>query len=429
MHRVRPSPVAEDGPLLGSVVEVEVGAPAHGGSCVARHDGRVVFVRHALPGERVRARVTEDRGGAFCRADAVEILRASDDRVVPPCPHAGPGRCGGCDWQHASGAAQRALKASVVREQFARLAGIDTVELFAGVEALPGGLLGWRTRIGYAVGADGRPGLHRHRSHEVEVLEACPLGVPGVGDAAVLARDWPGLTGVEVARGEDGRSVLARRPGPGRQARGRRPPDRVEVVDGPTRLRQRVGGREFTVAAEGFWQVHPDAASTFAGAVLAAVAPRPGEAVLDLYAGAGMLTAVLAEAVGATGRVLGVESSRRAVADAQANLADLPWAQVQHGRVEEATQGRLEIDPDVIVLDPPRAGGGRAVMAALLALRPRAIGYLACDPASLARDVRVALDTGWRLAGLRAFDAFPMTHHVECVALLSPPRLARDAGG
>ena len=227
MHRVRPSPVAEDGPLLSSVVEVEVGAPAHGGSCVARHDGRVVFVRHALPGERVRARVTEDRGGAFCRADAVEILRASDDRVVPPCPHAGPGRCGGCDWQHASGAAQRALKASVVREQFARLAGIDTVELFAGVEALPGGLLGWRTRIGYAVGADGRPGLHRHRSHEVEVLEACPLGVPGVGDAAVLARDWPGLTGVEVARGEDGRSVLARRPGPGRQARGRRPPDRV----------------------------------------------------------------------------------------------------------------------------------------------------------------------------------------------------------
>jgi len=412
--------VAEDGPLVGSVIEVEVGAPAHGGSCVARHDGRVIFVRHALPGERVRARVTEDRGGAYCRADAVEILRACEDRVAPPCRHAGPGRCGGCDWQHATGTAQRALKESVVREQFTRLAGLDTADVLAGVEALPGGLLGWRTRITYAVGRDGRPGLHRYRSHEVEVLDACPLGVSGVGDAAVLTRDWPGLTGVEVARSDEDLSVLAHRPGPGRQARGRRPPDRIDVLDGPARLRHHVGVREFAVSAKGFWQVHPDAAATFAGAVLAGVAPRPGESVLDLYAGAGMLTAVLAEAVGATGRVLGIESSRGAVADAGANLADLPWARVQHGRVEDAALERLGIEPDVIVLDPPRAGAGRGVLAALLALRPRAIGYLACDPASLARDVRVALDAGWRLAGLRAFDAFPMTHHVECLALITP---------
>ena len=418
--------MAEEGPLLGSVVEVEIGAPAHGGSCVARLDGRVIFVRHALPGERVRALVTEDRGGAFCRADAVQILRAGADRVTPPCPHAGPGRCGGCDWQHASGAAQRGLKAAVVREQFARLAGIEITEVLAGVEALPGGLLGWRTRISYAVGPDGRPGLHRHRSHDVEVLQACPLGVPGVGDAAVLARVWPGLTAIEVARGDGGRSVLAHRPGPGRQARGRRPPDRVEVIEGPARLRQRVGEREFSVAAGGFWQVHPDAAATFARAVLAAVALSPGEAVLDLYAGAGGLTAGLAEAVGTTGRVLGVESSQQAVADAAANLAGLPWAQVRRGRVDVATLELLRFDPDVIVLDPPRAGAGRAVMAALLALRPRAISYVACDPAALARDVRVALDTGWQLAGLRAFDAFPMTHHVECVALLVPA--APDTG-
>ncbi|PZS20265.1 MAG: hypothetical protein DLM57_02060 [Pseudonocardiales bacterium] len=420
MPRLRRSAVVEDGPLRGSIVEVEIGAPAHGGSCVARHDGRVIFVRHALPGERVRARITEDRGGTFCRADAVEILRPSVDRVVPPCPHAGPGRCGGCDWQHASGAAQRALKTSVVREQFTRLAGIDTADLFTGVQALPGGLLGWRTRIVYAVGPDGRAGLYRHRSHEVEVLDACPLGVPGVGDAGVLARDWPGLSGVEVARGDGGVAVLAHRPGPGRQARGRRPPDRVEVVAGPTRLDQRVGQRDFTVAADGFWQVHPAAASTFAGSLLGAVAPRPGEAVLDLYAGAGMLTALLAEAVGATGRVLGVESSRRAVADAATNLADLPWAQVQLGRVEDVLPDRPPIDPDIVVLDPPRAGAGRSVMAALLGLGPRAIGYLACDPATLARDVRVALDAGWRLGALHAFDAFPMTHHVECVALLTP---------
>jgi tRNA/tmRNA/rRNA uracil-C5-methylase (TrmA/RlmC/RlmD family) len=412
--------VAEAASLLGSVIELDIGAPAHGGSCVARQDGRVIFVRHALPGERVRARVTEDRGGAFCRADAVEILRASADRVPAPCPHAGPGRCGGCDWQHASGAAQRALKEVVVREQFSRLAGLELGGLLTEVEALPGGLLGWRTRVGYAVDPDGRPGLRRHRSHDVEVLDRCPLGVPGVGDAAVLRRRWPGLTGIEVARGTDELSVLARRPGPGRQARGRRPPDRVEVLDGPKRLRQSVGERDFTVAAEGFWQVHPQAAATFADAVLTALAPQPGETVLDLYAGAGMLTAVLAEAVGTTGRVLGVESSRVAGADASANLADQPWALVMQDRVDVPTLEGLGIEPDVIVLDPPRAGAGREVMAALLAMRPRAIGYVGCDPAALARDVRVALDAGWELTELRAFGAFPMTHHVECVARLTP---------
>ncbi|MDQ2748071.1 MAG: methyltransferase [Actinomycetota bacterium] len=412
--------MADNGPLFGLLVEVEVGAPAHGGSCVARHDGRVIFVRHALPGELVQARVTEDRGGAFCRADAVAVLRAAQERVTPPCPHAGPGRCGGCDWQHASGAVQRDMKSAIVREQFDRLAGLDIADLFIGVEALPGGLLGWRTRIAYAVAPDGRPGLRRHRSHHVEVLDACPLGVPGVGDSAVLSRAWPGLSGVEVARGAEGLSVLAHRPGRGRQARGRRPPDRVEVIDGASRLTHHVGDRAFTVAADGFWQVHPDAPAAFAGAVLAAVAPQAGETVLDLYAGAGMLTALLADAVGSTGRVVGLEASRAAVADAAQNLAEQPWAEVRQARVDEASLAALATDPDVIVLDPPRAGAGRAVLAALLAMRPRAIGYVACDPAALARDVRVAREAGWALTTLRAFDAFPMTHHVECIALLTP---------
>ncbi|HSI93193.1 MAG TPA: TRAM domain-containing protein, partial [Jiangellaceae bacterium] len=141
---------------------------AHGGMCVARHEGRVVFVRHALPGEHVRARVTEGTGGSrYWRADAIEILEPSADRVVAPCPYAVPGGCGGCDWQHAAPAAQRRLKATVVAEQLTRLAGLDwPVE----VERVPGASdegLGWRTRVSFAVGSDGRPGLHKHRSHEV----------------------------------------------------------------------------------------------------------------------------------------------------------------------------------------------------------------------------------------------------------------------
>ncbi len=403
--------MTETGPRL---LELDIGPPGHGGFCVARAQGRVVFVRHALPGERVRAVVTEDDGGSYCRADAVQILTPAPERVAAPCPHAGPGRCGGCDWQHASGPAQRALKAAVVREQLARLAGIE-VDLPA-VEELPGGLLGWRTRIGYAVAADGTVGLHRHRSDEIEPVRHCPLGRGPVAHPPLPPAD---ATGVEAVSGsDDALTVVARRPGAGRQARGRRPPDRAEVILGPPRVRQVLGARVFEVSATGFWQVHPAALPTFATAVVESLAPRAGETVLELYAGAGPLTAVLADAVGPTGRVVGIESSGRAVADAVENLAELPWAEVRRGRVDARLLGSLDLAPDLVVLDPPRAGLGAAATSALLALGPRRIAYLSCDPATLARDVGVAAAAGWQLARLRAFDAFPMTHHVECLAIL-----------
>jgi tRNA/tmRNA/rRNA uracil-C5-methylase (TrmA/RlmC/RlmD family) len=415
---------ARDEGLLGTELVLDVGGPVHGGACLARNEGRVVFVRHALPGERVRARVTEDRDGSFLRADAVEIIEPALDRVAPPCPHAGPGRCGGCDWQHATAERQRALKADVVRDQFRRQARVELGDLFTGVDELPGGLLGWRTRITYAVGPGGRLGLHRHRSHHVEVIDACPLGMPGVGDADVLTRRWPKVTGVEVVRGDDGEvAVLEHRPGPGRQARGRRPPDQVAVVQGPSRVTRTVAGRPMTVSAGGFWQVHPHAVDAFAAALDEMLRPSAGETVLDLYSGAGALTALLADAVGQTGRVVALESDRTAVADAQRNLDHVPWVEVRQGRVDAASVAAAGAvgAVDLVVLDPPRAGAGPEVMQAILGAGARGIGYVACDPASLARDVRIALDAGWRLAALRGFDAFPMTHHVECVAHLAPP--------
>lgn len=148
----------------GRQLELEVGPVAHGGHCVARHDGRVVFVRHALPGERVVAEVTEDRHKSFCRADALEIVRADDRRVTPPCPLAVPGGCGGCDWQHAAPSLQRELKAAVVAEQLHRLAGIDTDVVVEPLEPAP---LGWRSRVRLAVGRNGKAGLRAHRSHTV----------------------------------------------------------------------------------------------------------------------------------------------------------------------------------------------------------------------------------------------------------------------
>jgi tRNA/tmRNA/rRNA uracil-C5-methylase (TrmA/RlmC/RlmD family) len=195
------------------------------------------------------------------------------------------------------------------------------------------------------------------------------------------------------------------------------------VLEGPPRVRERAAGRDWELAATGFWQVHPAAADVLAGCVLDVLAPVAGETALDLYAGAGLFAGLLAAAVGPSGRVVAVEADPEAAADARANLA-APDAgaevNVRTARVSAGLLDGLGIAPDVAVLDPPRAGAGRDVLTALLALRPRAVAYVSCDPAALARDLRAAVDAGWRLTRLRAFDCFPMTQHVETVALLEP---------
>ncbi|MEN3358149.1 MAG: hypothetical protein V7637_2131, partial [Mycobacteriales bacterium] len=250
VRRPRPAERAP-GPLLGRELEVDVGAVAHGGHCVARYEGRVVFVRHALPGERVLALVTEDAGGTYCRADAIEVLRPAPDRVAPPCPHAGPGRCGGCDWQHASGPAQRELKAAVVREQLARLAGRPDVDVE--VAALPGGLLGWRSRLRFAVTPAGQTGLHRHRSAELEPVAECPLGMDAVTATGAGRVRWPGAEAVQVVASSGGDRAVVVTPAD---------PAAVPALIGAGHLRERAAGREWTVASTGFWQVHPAAADT-----------------------------------------------------------------------------------------------------------------------------------------------------------------------
>jgi tRNA/tmRNA/rRNA uracil-C5-methylase (TrmA/RlmC/RlmD family) len=431
--------------LAGAVVRVRIGPVAHGGHCVARHEGRVVFVRHALPGELVDVRLTEAQQGArFWRGDAVAVLEASPDRVEPRCPVARPGGCGGCDWQHASTAAQRRLKAEVVREQLARLAGVEVPGLV--VEPVPGdtGGLGWRTRVRFAVDRSGRAGLRRHRSHEIVGIDACPIADPEVDAVGVPRLRWPGAAAVEVvaARGAAGdaapeveRLVVVE---PVEQAGGQIPVPRpavpasvalrraagLERVSGRTWVREQVDVdgvvRSFRVSGAGFWQVHAGAPQVLLDAVLAAASPAAGERALDLYSGVGLFAAGLAARVGPAGRVVAVETDPRAVADARRNLHDLPQVQLEEARVDDALERLAATGEvvDVVVLDPPRAGAGRAVVERLLGLAPRVVAYVACDPAALARDVAVAAGRGYRLAGLRAFDLFPMTHHVECVVTL-----------
>jgi tRNA/tmRNA/rRNA uracil-C5-methylase (TrmA/RlmC/RlmD family) len=391
-----------------------------------------------LPGERVLARVTEGSATSrYLRADAVEVLSASPDRVPPRCPYSGPGRCGGCDWQHASLDAQRRLKADVVREQMQRLAHL-TVEVE--VEAVPGDVdgLGWRTRVQHALTPSGHLGLRAHRSHRVVEIDACPIAHPDVQQVERAAPLWPGAARVEVvaSSGDDEPLVVV-------DTAGRRRPavpapaalaasvalqtsHGVERVRGRTWVREDVAVGEWQaqlrVTGSGFWQVHPGAASTLVAAVLEALRPMPGEQALDLYAGVGVFTAALAERVGEQGAVLAVEGDAQAVRDARRNLHDLSHVAITQGRVDRVLGAALEsgLRADLVVLYPPRTGAGRHVVEQVAAVEPRAVAYVACDPAALARDVATFAEHGYRLDGLRAFDCFPMTHHVECVARLVP---------
>ncbi|GAB7189980.1 class I SAM-dependent RNA methyltransferase [Kineococcus sp. NUM-3379] len=429
-----------DDSAVGTEVELVVGPVAHGGACVARHEGRVVFVRHALPGERVRARVTEGGGSAkYWRADAVEVLQASGDRVEPPCPVARPGLCGGCDFQHVALPAQRRLKAAVVAEQMRRLAGL---ELDVEVEAVPGdaGGLRWRTRTAFAVDGEGRAGLRRHRSHDVVPVEDCPITVERAVGTGVLAQRWPSAAQVEVAvPSGEGDPLVVVTPAEGAPERLRLPrlqevslavrtaSGGLEQRSGRTWLAERVvaAGAEhaFRVSGAGFWQVHPGAGTALVEAVLAGLAPAPGERAVDLYSGAGLFTAPLAQAVGLTGTVVAVESDARAVRDARRTLHGVEQVRLVAARVDAAmaAQGPEAVGrADVVVLDPPRSGAGREVVEQVAALGARAVAYVACDPAALARDVATFAEHGYALGSLRAFDLFPMTHHVECVAVLVP---------
>ncbi|WP_405487954.1 class I SAM-dependent RNA methyltransferase [Streptomyces sp. NBC_00096] len=431
--------------LVGEEYEVEVGPVAHGGHCIARTaEGRVLFVRHTLPGEKVIARVTEgDADSRFLRADAVTVLDPSKDRAPAPCPYAGPGKCGGCDWQHAKPGAQRRLKGEVIAEQLLRLAGLtpeqagwDGTVMPAEGDKVPAGQVPqWRTRVQFAIDEDGNAGLRKHRSHDIELIDHCMIAAPGVSELGIEQQDWPQMATVEAiaATGSGDRQVvLTPRPGgrlplveldkPVSVLRVEEKDGGVHRVHGRPFVRERADGRTYRVGMGGFWQVHPQAADTLIKAVMQGLMPRKGEMALDLYCGVGIFAGALAERLGETGAVLGIESTKRAVEDARHNLTDFPRVRIEQGKVEQILPKTGITECDLVVLDPPRAGAGKQTVRQVAGLTPRRIAYVACDPAALARDLAYFQEAGYKVRTLRAFDLFPMTHHVECVAILEPIR-------
>lgn len=388
--------------MIGEVVELEIGSIAHGGHCVARLDGRVIFVRHTLPGERVRARVTGSGGGGkFLRADAIEILEASPDRVSAPCEFAGV--CGGCDWQHVALDAQRRGKEAVVRELLRKCVAPEILDGF-GVRAVAGDVdgLGWRTRVRFAVDTEGHAGLHPHRSHEVIPVPRCVIAHPAINALGITHESWPRAREVVTVAPSLGEALAEADPTRSR-----------------TRVRESAAGREWRVDFTGFWQVHPGAADALVDLVREFTAPREGEHLVELYSGVGLFAGALAPLVGPAGRIDAVESDAGACANARRNLHDLRQVHLHSSDVLEWLRVGTITSADIVVLDPPRTGAGTKAVKAICGLNPRVIVYVACDPAPLARDLAAFGEQGWQVDSLVGFDMFPMTHHVECVVRLT----------
>ena len=374
-----------------------------------------MFVRYALPGERVRVRVTAERG-SYWHAEVVEVIEPSDDRVASLCPIAGVDGAGCCDLAFAAPAAARLLKAQVVANQLQRLGGHTWSGPDTGADPLSdSGPTGWRTRVRLDVGADARPGFHRYHSDQLVTDLRCaqlPAGMlDGLAEVLVKADLSPGAQ-LHVAVDDDGERHVVRtlRQGGGKTA--------TKVIEGSYEAAQRVGARRWRVPVTAFWQAHRDAAGTYSNLVADWAQPGAGMTVWDLYGGTGVFAAALGEAVGESGRVLSVDTSRAATRAARAALADLPQIDVVTDSVRRALTAQRR-GADVAVLDPPRAGAGREIIGLLAAAGVPRIVHIGCEAASFARDIGLYRGHGYVVDKIKVFDAFPLTHHTECVALLT----------
>jgi tRNA/tmRNA/rRNA uracil-C5-methylase (TrmA/RlmC/RlmD family) len=409
---------------VGAVVELTLDGFAHGGSAVGRlPDGTACFVDYAIPGERVRVRVT-DRRRRWARAELVEVVEPSADRVTPPCPLFGPGRCGGCKLQHIAPQRQAELLATVIADQLRRIGHLDIDEPPDVLRPHGGDGLGYRQRARFAVDASGHLAFRRAGSHDLIAVDDCPLLAPDA--RSVLRRGatgWRGATEVTLQVGTDGRAAVAVTARRGRA----RPPDHLAAELQP-HVTFTVGGHTLRAGAASFFQASAAAAEQLAATVARLTAVTAGEHVLELYAGVGLLTATLAvEGV----RVTAVEASAAACRDARTNFASretraaasaAPRPGVRAGMdvtVVHATAGpavRLTAPVDAVVLDPPRRGAGAEVMAWIAGLTPSRVTYVSCDPATFARDARVLVDHGYTLGEVVGIDQFTHSGHVELVA-------------
>ena len=405
-----------DALAVGDEIDITVGQMVHGGHCIGHVGQRTVFVRYAMPGERVRARI-DRRQGEVRFASALEVLEADANRITPPCGSFGVDACGGCDWQFAPVTVQRHWKRAVLEDAFRRQGGsrvaaqVDWHALQ--VEPLVPGIdtgLGWRTRARWRSDQHGHPAFRTAGSHAVVAVPDCPVLVPSIRQ--ILHGQWQKPTAVAD-------TDLVLQAGDGDQVAIRSVPGQDREPEGLSRTTVSVRHRSWRMEPGSFWQAHQGLPDALVDSVLAFGQPSVGEHWWDLFSGVGLFSAFLAEAVSSAGSVQAVENSPSADRIARRSLHDLPQIRLHQQRVEDWLAASSVPNLHGVVADPPRRGLG-SLIKPLTKQAPERVVLVACDPVALARDARLFDEVGYRLRALRAFDAFPMTHHLECVALFTP---------
>jgi tRNA/tmRNA/rRNA uracil-C5-methylase (TrmA/RlmC/RlmD family) len=405
---------AQIGLQVGQRLTVDIEKIAHGGHFIARHESEngkkaVIFVRHAIPGEKVEIEITSTSSN-FIRADVINVISPSPDRVQAPCAYSHRDGCGGCDFQHISISRQRTLKSEVIKEQFERIAKMDiSVE----VEEV-GEPLHWRTRVTATTDSNGALGFYSSRSHRVIPVKDCLIALPEIGIAAMSTQKLSPDVRIEIAYSSEGERMVAEAPKSG--------DGKFRQNTGPAVLHERVGEELLQVSQRSFWQGHKRAPEVLTEVVRNFAQLQEGEVVLDLYGGVGLFTSACLKDVGTSGSIHLIEGSKDATADAKNNFASESNVEISTGDVAKIIT-RIN-RTDVVILDPPREGAGKEVVQEITRLTPRSIVYVACDPAALARDTAYLKENGYNLEKIRAFDLFPMTHHIESIALFSSSKVS-----
>lgn len=382
-------------------VTLTLGEMTFEGGALAHDDGRTIFVECGLLGETVIAELDRERAGVF-HGRAVEVLDASPDRVVPQCVYFG--ECGGCQWQHISYSRQLELKREIVREQLRRIGRFAEPPVSPAVGA--DNPWGYRNHIRFSAKSRGEIGFVRRGTHRFLRIDECKIADPWINAALPrLQGHGGGLHQVAIRRGVRTGEVLIQ-------------PDVSHIdpslVSGEKYYHEELLGHRFRISGASFFQTNTPQAERLIGLVQERLQPKAGETLVDAYAGVGTFAVVLAPLVR---RVIAIEESAAAVEDAAVNVAGSPNVEYCRGKVEDVLP-RIDARIDCLILDPPRMGAHPAAIAAVINAWPSRLAYVSCDPATLARDLRLLADGGYELQDVTPVDMFPQTYHIECVATL-----------
>ena len=396
----------------------------YGGECLGRlPDGRAVFVPFTLPGELVRVRLIEEKR-RFARADLLEVLEPSPERISPCCPHFAV--CGGCHYQHMPYEYQLDAKVDILVDQLERIGKIENPPIGP---AVPSPLaFNYRNHIQFQIAPEGRLGFFRPHTDQVLEISECHLPQEPINTLwpQLEFESIPGLERVGIRLGVEKEILIAFQGDQGSvpdlSVEGidvsvvHQSPYGTQVLAGSDHLRMEVANRQFRVSADSFFQVNTSTAALLVDHVLENLDLVSNALILDVYAGVGLFSAFIA---GRVGNVIAIESAETACQDYEINLDEFDNIELYQAPAE-IVLANLDVRPDYIILDPPRAGLDRKVLDNLVGMNPPTIVYVSCDPATMARDAQRLVKWGYQLDKITLFDMFPQTYHLESVGFWHP---------